>query len=358
MKLDIERLEKITERYEELNVLLAQPQTLKDPRFLRKYNREQKNLENVVSRWQEYQKFNLEKEKTEELLRTEEDDEIKELAREEIKKLMVNLERITGDLVRNLAPKDKYSGRSIIMEIRAGTGGEEAALFAADLYKMYIRFAEKKKWRVENIHFRPTKIGGFKEIVFAIDHRDVFSYLRFESGVHRVQRVPATESSGRIHTSTVTVAVLPEAEEIEIEINPEELRTETFHSRGAGGQHVNVTDSAVRITHLPTGLVVQCQDERSQHQNRAKALRVLRAELLHKKEQEQRKEISQKRRTQIGKGERSERIRTYNFPQGRITDHRVGLTLFNLEKILEGELELLINPLRKLLQEEIFVVEI
>ncbi len=358
MKLDIERLEKITERYEELNVLLAQLQTLKDPRLLQKYNREQRNLQNVVSLWQEYQKFNLEKEKTEELLRTEDDDEIKELAREEIKKLMVNLERITRDLVRNLTPKDKYSGRSIIMEIRAGTGGEEAALFAADLYKMYIRFAEKKKWRVENIHFRPTKIGGFKEIIFAIDNQDVFSYLWFESGVHRVQRVPATESSGRIHTSTVTVAVLPEAKEIEIEINPEELKTETFHSRGAGGQHVNVTDSAVRITHLPTGLVVQCQDERSQHQNRAKALRVLRAELLHKKEREQKKEISQKRRTQIGKGERSERIRTYNFPQGRITDHRVGLTLFNLEKILEGELELLINPLRKLLQEEIVVVEI
>lgn len=358
MKLDTEKLEKITERYEELNVLLTQPQTLKDPRLLQKYNREQRNLKNVVFLWQEYQKFNLEKEKTEQLLRTEEDDEIKELAREEIKKLMVNLERITRDLVRNLVPKDKYSGRSVIMEIRAGTGGEEAALFAADLYKMYICFAEKKKWRVENIHFRPTNIGGFKEIILAIDGQDVFSYLRFESGVHRVQRVPATESSGRIHTSTVTVAVLPEAEEIEIEINPEELKTDTFHSRGAGGQHVNVTDSAVRITHLPTGLVVQCQDERSQHQNKAKALRVIRAELLQKKEQEQKKEISQKRRTQIGKGERSERIRTYNFPQGRITDHRVGLTLFNLEKILEGELELLINPLHKLLQEEMVVVEI
>ena len=240
-----------------------------------------------------------------------------------------------------------------MVEIRAGAGGEEAALFVADLYKMYTRYSEQKGWKIENIHFHPTDIGGFKEVIFLVEGKDAFSTLRYESGVHRVQRVPITESSGRIHTSTATVAVLPEAEEIdEININPEDLRIETFRSRGAGGQHVNVTDSAVRITHIPTGIVVQCQDERSQHQNRAKAMRVLRAQLLQKKEEELREKISRERKAQIGRGERSERIRTYNFPQGRVTDHRVGLTLHNLEEILNGELDQLLIPLMKMMKEK------
>lgn len=347
---DIKKLRELEKKYHELNRLLTDPETIKEPRLLQTYSKQQKRLEEIIDMWKEYQKLQKEMENLKIMLR-EEEEELRELAEEEKREIEKKLQHLEDKINLALLPQDKFSHRNAVVEIRAGAGGEEAALFAADLYKMYTRFAEQKGWRMENIHFHPTDMGGFKEIVFVVEGKNVFSTLKYESGVHRVQRIPVTESSGRIHTSTVTVAVLPEAEEIEVEIKPEDLRIETFHSRGAGGQHVNVTDSAVRVTHLPTGITVQCQDERSQHQNKAKALRVLRAELLQLKEEEQKKKISQERKSQIGRGERSERIRTYNFPQGRVTDHRVGLTLYNLEEILEGELDQLIIPVMKQLKE-------
>jgi len=350
---NIRKLQEFEKRYNKLSELLTHPEVLQNPHLLQKYSKEQKELEETVDLWKRYRKLQGEMEKLEIMLKEESDEELKQLAREEKKHIKKELSCLEDKLSLSLIPRDKFSHRNAVVEIRAGAGGEEAALFAADLYKMYVRFGEQKGWKIENIHFHPTDIGGFKEVIFVVEGKDVFSLLRHESGVHRVQRVPVTESSGRIHTSTVTVAVLPEAEEVdEVEINPEDLRIETFRSRGAGGQHVNVTDSAVRITHISTGIVVQCQDERSQHQNKAKALRVLRAELLQKKEEEQRQKISQERKAQIGRGERSERIRTYNFPQGRVTDHRVGLTLYNLEEILNGELDQLIIPLMKMMREK------
>jgi len=338
-------------RYQELNKLLSTPSIIENRQLLERYSKEHGKLEETVSVWQKYKKIQKEIKKLEKIFLDEEEKEIKQLAKEEKGKLEVELEDLEKRLLQLFSEEDTYSQRNAIMEIRAGAGGEEAALFAADLYKMYTRFAEKMGWKIEKINHHSTDRGGFKEIVFAIAGKKVFSNLRYESGVHRVQRVPITESSGRIHTSTVTVAVLPEADDIEVEIKPEDLRMETFHSRGAGGQHVNVTDSAVRITHQPTGIVVQCQDERSQHQNKIKAMRVLRAELLQRKRDEQQKNISLQRKNQIGSGERSERIRTYNFPQGRVTDHRIHLTLHKLENILNGELNDLIEPLQKELKE-------
>lgn len=353
----VARLEKVELRYQQLGRLLSDPNVLENRQLLEKYSKEYRELEDTVFLWQKYKKIQNEVRKLEDILEDKkETPEIKELAEEEKKTLNSELAEIEKKLLHLLKPNDPYSHRNAIVEIRAGAGGEEAALFVADLYKMYTRFGEKRSWRIENINHRPTGRGGFKEVVFAIEGRDVFSTLRFESGVHRVQRVPVTESSGRIHTSTVTVAVLPEAEEVEVEIKPEDLRIETFHSRGAGGQHVNVTDSAVRVTHEPTGIVVQCQDERSQHQNKIKVLRVLRAELLQRKESEQQREISKQRKNQIGRGERSERIRTYNFPQGRITDHRIHLTLHNLEDILNGEMDSLIESLQREMREGKIVV--
>jgi peptide chain release factor 1 len=349
---DVRKLQEFEKEYNKLSELLTRPEVLQNPSLLQKYSKEQKELEEVVEGWKRYRKLQAELEKIETMLKEESDEELRQLAREEKKGIKKELFLLEDKLSLSLTPRDKFSHRNAVVEIRAGAGGEEAALFAADLYKMYTRFGEEKGWKIENIHFHPTDIGGFKEVIFVVEGKDAFSLLRYESGVHRVQRIPVTESSGRIHTSTVTVAVLPEAEEIDrVEINPEDLRIETFRSRGAGGQHVNVTDSAVRVTHLPTGIVVQCQDERSQHQNKAKALRVLRAELLQRREKEQREKISQERKAQIGRGERSERIRTYNFPQGRVTDHRVSLTLHNLEGILNGELDQLILPLRKMMRE-------
>jgi peptide chain release factor 1 len=244
-----------------------------------------------------------------------------------------------------LLPRDPYDEKNILLEIRAGTGGEEAGLFAGDLFRMYSKFAEKQGWRMEIMSRHYTGVGGFKEIIAMIEGKGVYSRLKFESGVHRVQRVPATESQGRIHTSTVTVAILPEAKEVEIQIDPNDLRIDIFRSSGPGGQSVNTTDSAVRITHLPTGMVVSCQDEKSQHKNKAKALKILRARLMDRARQEQQIEISEKRRIQVGTGERSERIRTYNFPQGRVTEHRIGLTLYRLESALEGELDEIIDAL-------------
>jgi len=349
---NIKKLQKLEKRYNELNKLLIDPQTIQNRRLLQDYSKQQKQIEEVVDIWREYQELKKES-KNLTIMAHEEKGELRKLAKEEKVEIEKKLKQLEDKINLAFLPQDKFSHRNAIVEIRAGTGGEEAALFAANLYKMYTRFCEQKDWKTENINFHPTDRGGFKEIIFVVEGKDVYSTLQHESGVHRVQRVPVTESSGRIHTSTVTVAVLPEAEELDkIEIKPEDVRIDTFHSSGAGGQHVNVTDSAVRITHLPTKITVQCQDERSQHQNKAKALLVLRSELLQLKEDEQKQKISQERKTQIGRGKRSERIRTYNFPQGRITDHRAGLTIYNLQEILEGKLNQLIVPLLKKFKEE------
>ena len=353
----ISDLKKMEKRYEELNKMLSDSHILENRQLLEAYGKEHGELEKIVSIWQKYKKTEKEIKKLGEMLLDEEEEEIRGLAEKEKKELKVQLENLEKKLLHSLSSKDYSSGkdyfsRNVIMEIRAGAGGEEAALFAADLYKMYSRFGEERGWKIENINHHPTDRGGFKEIIFAVTGKKVFSTLQYESGVHRVQRVPMTESSGRIHTSTVTVAVLPEAEEVEIKIKPEDLRIDTFHSQGAGGQHVNVTDSAVRITHQPTGIVVQCQDERSQHQNKIKAMRVLRAEILQRKMKKQAQEISSQRKTQIGSGERSERIRTYNFPQNRVTDHRIHLTLHKLENILNGEMNDLVESLQKEMEEK------
>ncbi len=352
----VKKLKEIEIKYNELNRRLSQSEVLSNVKLLQKYSKEQKELEETVFLWQQYKDLQNEIEKMEEIIKEEGDEEIKKLAREEREKIASQMQNLEKKILSMFSISDKFSRRNAIVEIRAGTGGEEASLFVTDLYKMYFRFGENKGWKIENIHSHPTDMGGLKEVIFAVEGKDTFSTLRYERGVHRVQRIPITESSGRIHTSTVTVAVFPEAEDIEIDINNEDLRIDTFHSSGAGGQHVNVTDSAVRITHIPTGIVIQCQDERSQHQNKAKAMRFLKSRLLQETEEKQKNEISQQRKVQIGRGERSERIRTYNFPQNRVTDHRVHLTLYNLEGILNGEMDQLLDPLQKKLKEEEKVV--
>jgi peptide chain release factor 1 len=277
---------------------------------------------------------------------------MRELAKEEIALLRTRKEALESRLKYLILPKDPNDAKNVILEIRAGTGGEEAALFAASLFRMYSRYAESRGWRVEIMNSNPTGLGGFKEIIALVEGRGAFSRLKFEGGVHRVQRVPVTEGSGRIHTSAVTVAVLPEADEVEIVIDPKEIRVDVYRSSGPGGQSVNTTDSAVRITHIPTGLVVTCQDEKSQHKNRAKALKVLRARLLEKRQEEQRSEIAATRKLMVGSGDRSERIRTYNFPQGRLTDHRINFTLYKLERVMEGELDEVLDALTTYYQAE------
>lgn len=279
------------------------------------------------------------------VLKGEKDEEMRDLVRQEIERLEGQIADLESRLKGKLFGEDDGSVKSVILEIRAGAGGEEAALFARELFNMYMKYAEKKRWKTELMDMSLSDLGGFKEVVLAIESKEAYRHLRYESGVHRVQRVPETESQGRIHTSTVTVAVLPEPDEVEVQIRAEDLRVEVFRASGPGGQHVNRTESAVRITHIPTGITVSCQDERSQHRNRAKAMRLLRARLKDKLEQERQREISEQRRRQVGTAERSEKIRTYNFPQGRVTDHRVGLTLYKLEDVLEGELDELIVPL-------------
>ena len=340
----LEKLEDVERRYHELEAMLADPDVIGNRVEFTKLSREFATLGGVVECFQRWRKLETEVEDLNGLLE-DDDADMREMAQAELPELKEKLAATESELKVLLLPKDPNDERSVIVEIRAGTGGDEAALFAADLFRMYQRYAESRGWRTEVLDSHATGIGGYKEVVCSIDGDSAFSRLKFEGGVHRVQRVPQTEASGRIHTSAVTVAVLPEADEVEVAIEEKEIRIDVFRASGPGGQSVNTTDSAVRITHLPTGLVVSCQDEKSQHKNKAKALKVLRARLLERAEQEQRSAVDADRRSMVGSGDRSERIRTYNFPQSRITDHRINLTTHALEKVLEGELDLLLDPL-------------
>jgi peptide chain release factor 1 len=346
-----ERIKEIEKRYDELEQELGRPEIIRDQKTYRKYAKEHSLLMPIINTFREYQSVSEEIDNSKSLL-DDADPEMRKLAREEIETLRSDLIRLEKELKLLLLPKDPNDEKNIILEIRAGTGGEEAALFAADLFRVYTRYAELKGWRTEILSQHMTGIGGFKEVILLVEGDHVYSRLKYESGVHRVQRVPETETQGRIHTSAVTVAVLPEAEEIDVEIDPEDLRIDVYRSSGCGGQHVNTTDSAVRITHLPTGLVVTCQDEKSQHKNKAKAMKVLRSRLLDMEQAEQQSKISEERRIMVGSGDRSERIRTYNFPQGRVTDHRIGLTLYRLEGVMQGELDGVIDPLSNYFQTE------
>jgi peptide chain release factor 1 len=340
-----EAINKARERYEELGRLLSDEKVVTDRNLLLKYAKERSGLENLVKAAKEYEEVGRDLKEAQEILNSSSDKELLELARTELETLTERREKLEHEIKAMLLPKDPSDERNTIVEIRAGTGGEEAALFAADLCRMYSKYAERQGWKVETLGSNPTGVGGFKEVIFLVEGKGAYSKLKYESGVHRVQRVPVTESSGRIHTSAVTVAILPEADEVDVDINPEDLRVDVFRSSGPGGQSVNTTDSAVRVTHVPTGIVVQCQDEKSQHKNRAKALKVLRSRLLDKVRQEQDDERANNRRQQVGTGDRSEKIRTYNFPQTRVTDHRIGLTLHRLDQILDGDLEEIVESL-------------
>jgi peptide chain release factor 1 len=340
-----QRLQTMAGRYQELEDQLVDAEVIKNQELYQKLRKEHAELSPLIQAFRRLELVQKELADSQSLLKDEPDEELKELAREDIQALKDRAAAIEEELRFLLLPQDPNDEKNVILEIRAGTGGEEAGLFAADLFRMYTRLAERKGWKMEILSHSTTGIGGLKEIVASIAGHRVYSQLKFESGVHRVQRVPATESQGRIHTSAVTVAVLPEAEDVDVQINPEELRIDVYRSSGPGGQSVNTTDSAVRVTHLPTGLVVTCQDEKSQHKNKAKALKVLRSRLFDLKQQEQQQLIAQERKSQVGTGDRSERIRTYNFPQSRITDHRIGLTLYKLEAVLDGDLDELLQGL-------------
>ena len=346
-----EKLDEVEKRYEELVRLLADPRVLANPREMQKLARERAEISKLVESYRLYKKVDEEIEESRSLL-LESDEEMRELAKSELQALKERQTALEQEIRVLLLPRDPRDEKNTFLEIRAGTGGEEAALFAAVLFRMYAKYAEMNRWRVEVMSQNPTGLGGFREIIALIEGKGVFSRLKYESGVHRVQRVPVTEASGRIHTSTVTVAVLPEADEVEVEINPNDLRIDVYRSSGPGGQSVNTTDSAVRITHLPTGMVVTCQDEKSQHKNKAKALKVLRARLLDQLIEERRSEISEERKSQVGSGDRSERVRTYNFPQNRLTDHRLGLTLYRLDAILEGDMGEVVDALNTHFQAE------
>lgn len=339
-----DRLGGVEERFVEIENVLSDPEVIKDQQAYRQYSREHAELSKVVFAFREYKQVAQNIEESSELLK-DGDEEIKDLAREDVRTSTERLKELELELKLLLIPKDPNDEKNIVMEIRAGTGGEEAGLFAADLFKMYSKYAESLGWDIEVLSRHVTGVGGLKELIALIKGKGVYSSLKFESGTHRVQRVPVTESQGRIHTSAVTVAILPEPEEVDVKIEPDEIRVDVFRSTGPGGQSVNTTDSAIRITHLPTGLVVSCQDEKSQHKNKAKAMKVLRARLYEKMSSEQSEKISADRKNQVGTGDRSGRIRTYNFPQGRATDHRIGLTLYKLESILEGNLQGIIDAL-------------
>ncbi len=343
----IEILEKVQERYRELTLLLSDPQVLQDSNKYKKIAKEQAELSEIVELYSQLKQVLKQMEEDDKIKSGSQDKELVELAKAELEELEEKKKKLEEKLKLLLIPRDPNDSKNSIVEIRAGTGGEEAALFAADLYRMYAKYSEKKGWRTEVLSSNPTGLGGFKEIIFSVEGEKVYKNLKYESGVHRVQRVPKTEASGRIHTSAASVAVLPEAEEVDIEIRPEDLKIDVFRSSGPGGQSVNTTDSAVRITHLPTNTVVSCQDEKSQLKNKNKALKVLRARLLDKARTEQEEKIARQRKSMVKTGDRSEKIRTYNFPQNRITDHRIGLTLYRLEDVLFGDLDELIAALER-----------
>lgn len=348
----LDKLQAIEDKYEQLGELLSDPTVIANQSEWQKHAKAHAKITDLVAKFREYKEVLKGLEDSREMLREKLDADMKELVQMELEELKSREEILQEELRILLLPKDPNDDKNVIVEIRGGAGGEEAALFAADLLRMYTRYAERQGWRTEILDASPTDIGGFKEVIFLIEGDGAFSRLKYESGVHRVQRVPDTEASGRIHTSTVTVAVLPEAEEVDIEINPNDLKIDTYCAGGAGGQHVNKTESAVRITHLPTGIVVQCQDEKSQIKNRDKAMRVLRARVLEQAQAAAHAELADARKSQVGTGDRSERIRTYNFPQGRVTDHRVGITLHKLDMVLEGDLDDIINVLINTAQAE------
>lgn len=341
-----EKLSFIEKQHEELAAKISDPEVMQDMDNWRKLCKEHADMTPIVEKYKEYKANKNTIEDAEMMLDDPETDkEFKEMLNEEIKEAKANIERIEEELKILLLPKDPNDDKNVIVEIRGGAGGDEAALFAADLYRMYTMYAESKRWKTEILNLSEIGIGGIKEVSFMIEGQGAYSRLKFESGVHRVQRVPETESQGRIHTSTVTVAVLPEAEEVDFEINPADLQIDTFRASGAGGQHINKTESAIRITHIPTGVIVECQDERSQHKNKDKAMKVLRSRLYEAELQKQQDAIAADRKSQVGTGDRSERIRTYNFPQGRVSDHRIGLTLYKLEAIMNGDIDEIIDAL-------------
>lgn len=348
-----QRLVEVSERFEEIEHLLASPDVISNRHQFQKLSREYGDLEPVMQVWKEYQEVETAASDAEDM-RDEPDPEVRRMAEEELVGIRDKKERLENRLQTLLLPRDPNDERNIFLEVRAGTGGQEAALFAGDLLRMYVRYAENRGWRVEIMSAHESEAGGYREVIARIIGSGAYSRLKFESGAHRVQRVPATESQGRIHTSACTVAILPEIDDVEaIDINPNDLRVDTFRSSGAGGQHVNTTDSAIRLTHLPTGIVVECQDERSQHKNRARAMSLLSARLLEAEVEQQQSERAEERKLQVGSGDRSERIRTYNFPQGRVTDHRIGLTLYDLDKVMEGGLDVVIDPLTEAHQAEL-----
>lgn len=340
-----ERLQRVSARHEEIGLMLSQPEVLADQNRFRELSREYAQLESVVQSWRQWQEIRGAIEEASQMLE-ESDPELREMAEEELASSKRRLESLESDIRILLLPRDPNDENNIFLEIRAGTGGDEAAIFAGDLFRMYQKYAENRQWSIETLSQNTGEHGGFKEIILRIAGSGAYSRFKFESGTHRVQRVPETESQGRIHTSACTVAILPEVEGVgEIDISPGDLRVDTFRASGAGGQHVNKTDSAIRLTHLPSGIVVECQDERSQHKNRARAMALLQARLIEQEQARQDSEIAESRRLQVGSGDRSQRIRTYNFPQGRVTDHRINLTLYKLDEFLGGNLDLLVDPL-------------
>ena len=342
----IEKLEALEKRYLELQKQLGDPEVLSKPALFREIAKEEADLSEVVAKYREYLRILKDIEGDEKVVQDNEDQELTEMAEQELAQLRPQRQEMEEKLRWLLIPKDPQDSRNAIVEIRAGTGGDEAGLFAGELYRMYQYYAEKEGWKLEIISSNPQGIGGFREVVFSLSGKDVYGKMKFEGGVHRVQRVPVTEASGRIHTSAASVAVLPEAEEIDIEIDPNDLRIDVFRSSGPGGQSVNTTDSAVRVTRIPTGLVVSCQDEKSQHKNKAKALKVLRARLYDKALEEEQAKLTAKRRSMVSTGDRSAKIRTYNYPQNRVTDHRIGLTLYQLDHVLQGNIEPFIDQLQ------------
>ncbi|MEZ5573613.1 MAG: peptide chain release factor 1 [Halioglobus sp.] len=343
----LSKLESLTDRHEEVSALLSDSQTIADQNRFRELSREYAELEPVVACYAQFRQATADLNEAQQML-DDADPDVREMAREEIESGGDLLGALEIELQTLMLPRDPRDSHNVFLEIRAGTGGDEAAIFSGDLFRMYSRYAENQGWKVEVLSERPGEHGGYKEIITRVEGRDVYAHLKFESGAHRVQRVPDTESQGRIHTSACTVAVMPEAEEVDaIEINKADLRIDTYRSSGAGGQHVNKTDSAVRITHIPSGVVVECQDERSQHKNRARAMSLLQAKLLRNAQDKQASETAETRRNLVGTGDRSDRIRTYNFPQGRMTDHRINLTLYKLDEVMEGDLGAVIGPLRQ-----------